>query len=85
MIIYTPFWETLRKSGETTYTLITKYHISSAILDKLTIKVPLPFRRREAKTAFLCGFARLLCAKPAFLAGLCASSKLPTFINGGAV
>ena len=51
----------------------------------LTIKVPMPFRRREAKTASFCGFARLLCAKPAFLAGLCASSKLPTFIYGGAV
>ena len=35
MIIYTPFWETLRKSNETTYTLIHKHNISSGTLDQL--------------------------------------------------
>lgn len=35
MITYQPFWETLKNSPETTYTLITKHHISSAIIDKL--------------------------------------------------
>lgn len=35
MIIYKPFWETLKKSSESTYTLINKHHISSATLDKL--------------------------------------------------
>lgn len=35
MICYQPFWETLKNSPETTYTLINKYHISSATIDKL--------------------------------------------------
>lgn len=35
MIVYTPFWATLKKSNETTYTLIEKHKISSATIDKL--------------------------------------------------
>lgn len=41
MIQYNPFWETLKKSDETTYTLINKYRISSAILDKLRNNKPM--------------------------------------------
>ncbi|MBR1506430.1 MAG: helix-turn-helix transcriptional regulator [Eubacterium sp.] len=41
MISYAPFWETLRKSKETTYTLIYKYHISSSTIDKLRKNKPL--------------------------------------------
>lgn len=41
MIVYTPFWETLKKSDETTYSLITKHHISSATIDKLRKNKPL--------------------------------------------
>jgi len=41
MICYAPFWETLKKSKETTYTLITKHHISSATIDKLRKDKPL--------------------------------------------
>lgn len=41
MICYNPFWNTLRNSKETTYTLINKYHISSATLDKLRKNKPL--------------------------------------------
>ena len=41
MISYRPFWETLEKSTETTYTLINKHHISSAILDKLRKDKPM--------------------------------------------
>ena len=41
MIQYNPFWETLKKSEETTYTLINKHHISSAILDKLRNNKPM--------------------------------------------
>ena len=40
MICYNPFWETLKKSPETTYTLIHKHHISSATLDKLRNNKP---------------------------------------------
>ena len=35
MIKYTPFWETLKKSNESTYTLINKHNISSATIDRL--------------------------------------------------
>lgn len=35
MIVYTPFWDTLNKSGESTYTLVHKYKISSATIDRM--------------------------------------------------
>ena len=41
MIDYSPFWNTLKKSPETTYSLINKYHISSATLDKLRKNKPM--------------------------------------------
>ena len=41
MIVYTPFWETLKRSGESTYTLIKDYHISSSTIDKLRNNKPL--------------------------------------------
>lgn len=41
MIDYSPFWETLNSSSETTYTLINKYHISSATIDKLRKNKPM--------------------------------------------
>lgn len=41
MISYEPFWNTLKESDETTYTLITKHHISSAIIDKLRKNKPM--------------------------------------------
>lgn len=41
MITYSPFWETLKQSPESTYTLINKYHISSSTIDKLRKNKPL--------------------------------------------
>lgn len=41
MIIYSPFWDTLKNSTETTYTLINKHHISSATIDKLRKNKPM--------------------------------------------
>ena len=41
MIVYTRFWETLKASKESTYTLITKHHISSSTIDKLRKNKPL--------------------------------------------
>ena len=41
MICYTPFWETLKKSPESTYTLINKHRISSSTIDKLRKNKPL--------------------------------------------
>jgi putative transcriptional regulator len=41
MISYAVFWETLKKSGESTYTLIKNHHISSSTIDKLRKNKPL--------------------------------------------
>ncbi|MCX4269822.1 MAG: helix-turn-helix transcriptional regulator [Lachnospiraceae bacterium] len=41
MIDYSPFWNTLKNSPETTYTLIHKHRISSAIIDKLRKNKPM--------------------------------------------
>lgn len=40
MIHYAPFWETLRTSKESTYTLIKNHGVSSATLDKLRKNKP---------------------------------------------
>lgn len=41
MISYQPFWNTLKVSKESTYTLIKNHHISSSTLDKLRKNRPL--------------------------------------------
>lgn len=41
MIIYEPFWQTLKNSKESTYSLINKHHISSSTIDKLRNNKPL--------------------------------------------
>ena len=41
MISYGPFWNTLKNSSETTYTLINHHHISSATIDKLRNNKPM--------------------------------------------
>ena len=41
MVVYAPFWETLKRSGESTYTLIKNHHISSSTIDKLRKNKPL--------------------------------------------
>ena len=41
MISYGPFWETLRESAESTYTLIKNHRLSSSTIDKLRKNKPL--------------------------------------------
>lgn len=41
VITYKPFWQTLRESQESTYTLIMRHHLSSATIDKLRKDKPL--------------------------------------------
>lgn len=41
MISYRPFWDTLRHSHESTYTLIKNHHISSSTIDKLRKNKPI--------------------------------------------
>ena len=40
MICYDRFWETLKQSPESTYTLIKNHHISSSTIDKLRKNKP---------------------------------------------
>lgn len=35
LIVYDKFWETMRRSGESTYTLIYKHNISSGTIDRI--------------------------------------------------
>ena len=41
MISYEPFWQTLRESEESTYSLINRHHLSSSTIDKLRKNKPL--------------------------------------------
>ena len=41
MVVYTPFWETLKVSKESTYSLIKNHRISSSTIDKLRNNKPL--------------------------------------------
>ena len=41
MIVYTPFWKTLKDSSESTYTLINNHRISSSTIDKLRKNKPI--------------------------------------------
>ena len=40
MMVYDPFWETLKASGESTYTLINRHRISSSTIDELRKNKP---------------------------------------------
>lgn len=41
VIVYDQFWKTLKKSEQSTYTLIKDYHISSSTIDKLRKNKPM--------------------------------------------
>ena len=41
MITYEPFWDTLKHSEESTYTLIYNYKLSSSTIDRLRKNKPL--------------------------------------------
>jgi len=61
MIDYTPFWETLENSKETTYTMIYHYYISSSVLDKLRKNKPISTKTLNDLCAlFNCGPEKIL-------------------------
>ena len=41
MIVYNPFWDTLKKSDQSNYTLIKNHHFSSSTISKLRNNKPL--------------------------------------------
>lgn len=58
MISYKPFWSTLSKSTETTYSLIKKHNISSSTIDKLRKDKPLNTKSiDELCSIFQCQFS----------------------------
>ncbi len=56
MIIYRPFWDTMRSRGETTYSLIYKHGISSATIDRMK-------KGKGISTAKIDDFCRILNCK----------------------
>ncbi len=65
MIDYTPFWETLKISKETTYTLIHRYNISSSTIDKLRKNKFISTKTLNDFCAiFNCGPERIMCFVP---------------------
>ncbi len=56
MISYAPFWRTLKARGESTYTLINKYGISSATIDRMR-------KGHGISTAKIDDFCRILVCK----------------------
>lgn len=64
MISYQPFWDTLKESQETTYTLITKHHISSATIDKLRKNKPVTTTTLDDLCLILrCNIDGLVCVR----------------------
>ena len=37
MIVYDKFWETMKRYGESTYTLINHYNLSSGTIDRIPV------------------------------------------------
>lgn len=67
MISYAAFWNTLRQSNESTYTLIKNHHISSSTIDKLRKNKPLNTTTindlcRGEDDAFHCLYLLVVCA-----------------------
>lgn len=61
MIDYTPFWETLKSSKESTYTLIYHYYISSSTIDKLRNNKPINTKTlNDLCAVFNCGPENIL-------------------------
>ena len=61
MIVYQPFWETLKSSGESTYSLIKNHSISSATIDKLRKNKPVTTSTiNDLCRIFNCGVDRIL-------------------------
>lgn len=41
MIVYAPFWETLKRKKISTYVLINKYNVSSSTINRLRHNMPI--------------------------------------------
>ena len=65
MLVYDPFWHTLRASGESTYTLIKNHRISSSTIDKLRKNKPLNTTTINDLCRILnCNVDQILCYVP---------------------
>lgn len=65
VLVYDPFWQTLKSSGESTYTLIKNYHISSSTIDRLRKNKPLNTTTLNDLCRILnCNIDQILCYIP---------------------
>lgn len=65
MLVYDPFWRTLKASGESTYTLIKDHRISSSTIDKLRKNKPLNTTTINDLCRILnCSVDQILCYVP---------------------
>lgn len=65
MLVYDPFWRTLKASRESTYTLIKNHHISSSTIDKLRKNKPLNTTTLNDLCRILnCNIEQILCYIP---------------------
>ena len=60
MISYEPFWNTLRSSAESTYTLIKNHRVSSSTLDKLRKNKPLNTTVNDLCRILACPVERIM-------------------------
>ena len=64
MILYKPFWDTLRASSESTYTLIKNHHLSSSTIDKLRKKPLNTTTINDLRRILNCSVADIMCYLP---------------------
>ena len=65
VLVYDPFWRTLKASRESTYTLIKNHHISSSTIDKLRKNKPLNTTTLNDLCRILnCNIEQILCYIP---------------------
>jgi len=76
MISYRPFWDTLEKSGETTYTLINKHTVSSSTINRLR-------KGLGISTITINDLCKILSCKVATLWSTLMISNTPVLLCGG--
>ena len=60
MISYKPFWDMLRASRESTYTLIKHHHISSSTIDKLRKDKPMNTTINDLRRILNCSVSQIM-------------------------
>ena len=65
LLVYDPYWRTLKSSGESTYALIKNHHISSSTIDRLRKNKPLNTTTLNDLCRILkCSIEQIICYIP---------------------